>query len=187
MQDSSFRLKMPDPAALNAAQKAVYDEVAGGPRGRVRGPTQVWLHSPELAGQAHKVGEYLRWGAGFEPRVRELVILVTARHFDADYIWFNHRTVAAEAGLAEDVIAAIEHRRTPDFAADDEAAVYAFASEILTNHRVSDPTLRRIVEHFGERGAVDLGALIGYYHLGAISLELVRPPLADGRSRCLPD
>ncbi|MGX1098135.1 carboxymuconolactone decarboxylase family protein [Amorphus sp. MBR-141] len=186
MNDPEFRLRLPDAAALDAAQQAVYDDIAGGPRGRVRGPTLVWLHSPALAERAQKVGEYLRWGTDLDARLRELAILVTARHFDSDYIWFNHRTVAADAGLAEDVIRAIEHRERPDFAVDDEAEVFAFATEILTSHRVSDATLRRIVERFGERGAVDLGALIGYYHMGAISLELARPLLADGRRTCLP-
>lgn len=186
MSDAEFRLTLPDVDCLDEAQRAVHDAIAGGPRGRVRGPTQVWLHSPELADRARKVGEYLRWEAGLDPRLRELVILVTARHFDCDYIWFNHRTVAADAGLAEDVIAAIEHRRTPDLTDEDEAAVFAFATELLTTNRVSDAALRAVVERFGERGAVDLGALIGYYHLGAISLELARPLLADGRKRCLP-
>jgi 4-carboxymuconolactone decarboxylase len=181
------RMTLPEPDRLSDAQKAVYEEIVAGPRGGVRGPSLIWLHSPEFAARAHKVGEFLRWGTVFEPRLSELAILVVARHLNADYVWFNHRDLAADAGLSAAVIEAIEFRRLPPFAADDEAAVYAFSTEILTTHAVGDAAYERIVGLFGERGAVELGALIGYYHLGAIALATARMPLLDGSMKCLPD
>lgn len=184
---SHRRIPLPTPESLDAEQRAVHDAIASGPRGRVRGPTQIWLHSPELADRAQRLGETLRWGTVFEERLSKLAILVTARHVTAHYVWRNHAPAALEAGLSAAVIDAIRDRRTPLFEREDEAAVYAFATSILERHRVDDDTLGRVTDLFGARGAVELGALIGYYHMGAIALELARPPLVGGGDSDLPE
>ncbi len=82
----SPRLTLPDLDRLSDAQQEVARQVVAGPRGEVRGPVRVWLHSPELAGRAQKLGEFLRWGTVLDPRISELVILVTARHYACHYI-----------------------------------------------------------------------------------------------------
>jgi 4-carboxymuconolactone decarboxylase len=184
---SSRRIPLPTPETLDAEQRAVHDAIAAGPRGRVRGPTQIWLYSPELADRAQRLGETLRWGTVFEERLSKLAILVTARHVTAHYVWRNHSPTAVDCGLSAAVVDAIRHRRTPDFERADEAAVYAFATQILERHRVDDNTLGRVTALFGARGAVELGALIGYYHMGAIALELARPPLVGGGVSDLPE
>lgn len=183
---SSRRIPLPDLAHLTAAQQQVAKEVAAGPRGEVRGPVRVWLHSPELAGRAQKLGEFLRWGTVVEPRISELVILVTARHYTCHYIWFNHVGLALKGGLSQDTVDRIKNRQEPSFDKVDEAAAYAFAREVLQHNAVSDATLALARDLFGERGAVELGAIIGHYHSGAIALGLADIDLPDGSKTCLP-
>jgi len=180
------RLSQPDLAALTPEQQRVADDVAAGPRGEVRGPVRMWLHSPELAARAQKLGEFLRWGTALAPRISELVILVTARHYDCDYIWFNHRPLALRHGIAVETVESIANRRQPVLPAPDEAAAYAFATEILQRHAVGDATLARARECFGERGVIEMGTIIGHYHSGAIALSLADISLPDGTERCLP-
>ena len=60
---TSARVPLPDLAHLTDEQKKVADEVTG-PRGEVRGPVWVWLHSAELAGRAQKLGESPTLGHG---------------------------------------------------------------------------------------------------------------------------
>ncbi|MGQ9364966.1 carboxymuconolactone decarboxylase family protein [Azospirillum sp. ST 5-10] len=184
---SGPRIPLPEPGSLDAEQRAVHDAIAAGPRGRVRGPTQIWLHSPRLADRAQRLGEFLRWETVFEPRLAELAILATARHCTAHYVWFNHRGPALAAGLAAETVEAIAQRRRPAFAREDEAAVHAFVTETLEHHRIADATLARVTALFGPRGAVELGALVGYYVMGIIALETARPPLPDGSHACLPE
>ncbi len=93
----------------------------------MRGPVRAWLHSPELAGHAQKLGEFLRWRTVLETRISELVILVTCRHYTSHFMWFNHAPHALKAGLDPNIVEAIKHRRAPRFASDDEAAAYNFA------------------------------------------------------------
>jgi len=180
------RVPLPDLARLNEAQQKIAAEVAAGPRGEVRGPVRVWLHSPELANRAQKLGEFLRWGTVLESRISELVILVTARHYTCHYIWFNHVGLALKGGLAAETVERIKHRQEPSFDKADEAAAYAFAIEVLRDNAVSDATLMQVRDLFGDRGAVELGAIIAHYHSGAIVLGLADIDLPDGTKACLP-
>jgi len=180
------RVPLPDLAHLSEAQQKIANEVAAGPRGEVRGPVRVWLHSPELANRAQKLGEFLRWGTVLEPRISELVILVTARHYNCHYIWFNHVNLAVKGGLAGEAVERIKHRQEPSFDKADEAAAYAFTVELLRDNAVSDATLLRVRELFGDRGAVEMGTIVAHYHSGAIVLGLADIVLPDGSKTCLP-
>ncbi len=181
------RIPYPDLNTLSDGQQAVADEITTGPRGQIRGPMLLWLHSPELAARGQRVGEFLRWDTVFDGRLSELAILVTARHCNCHYVWRNHIDLAVDNGLAEDLVEDIEHRRTPVFEKDDERIVYEFASELLSNHNVSDKTVAAAEGLFDNRGVVELTALIGYYQMGMYTLAAARVPLVDGTWTCLPD
>ena len=58
--------------------------------------------------------------------------------------------------------------------------VYNFCDELIKSHQVSDPVFHAAVEKMGERGVVDMTALVGYYHLVSMILNIDRYPLADG-------
>ncbi len=180
------RITLLQQADLDAEQARVYGEVTSGPRGVVRGPVLLWLHSPELASRAQKLGEFLRFGTVFDERLSELAILVTARHTNCHYVWFNHVGRALEAGLPADVTEAIRRRRPPHFEREDEAAVYAFVGEAV-NFKVGDTTLDRIKQLFGERGAIELGSIVGHYLHGAVTLAIAELSLPDGSKTCLPE
>ena len=62
------RIPAPDPDALDADQRAVYDAIANGPRKGVRGPLAVWLHRPLLADRAQALGRYCRYDSSLPPR-----------------------------------------------------------------------------------------------------------------------
>ena len=62
----------------------------------------------------------------------------------------------------------------------DETAIYNFATELLNTHQVSDPIFKTIKDKFGERGAVDLISVMGYYQLVSMLLNVDRYPLPAG-------
>ena len=72
-----------------------------------------------------------------------------------------------------------EHRR-PDGLQADESALYDFLAELQQHHSVSDTTYGRAIEHFGERGVVDLCALCGYYTTLAMVMNAAQTALPDG-------
>lgn len=183
---TSSRIPLPDLARLSAEQQSVADEVAAGPRGDVRGPVRLWLHSPELAGLAQKLGEFLRWRTVLQPRISELIILVTARHYDSHYIWFNHAPLALKHGLSPQAMEDIKYRKPPLELQEDETAAYQLASEVLGSHGATDETLARARQVLGDRGVIEAGALIAHYHSGAIALSFSDITLPDGTKECLP-
>ncbi len=175
---SRGHIPLPDLKNLDAEQQRVANEVASGPRKEVRGPVHVWLHSPELASRAQKLGEFLRWGTTLDARISELVILITARHYNCRYMWNNHVALALKAGLAQQVIDAINVGDAPRFSSPDETAAHAFTTGMLGHHTVSDETLAGARRALGDRGVVEMGAIIGHYHNGAIALAIagMTPP-----------
>lgn len=173
------RLPPVDPAKFTPEQKRVYDAIVTGPRASVRGPFLALMHLPEVADRIQHLGEYLRFKTSFPPRLSEFAILITARHYTCQYEWQAHEPHAQKGRLAQSVIDAIKERRRPEAMQSDETAVYDFTTELLRNGKVSDTAYERMVNAFGTRGAIELGALIGYYIMIAMTLlahEVSLPP-----------
>jgi 4-carboxymuconolactone decarboxylase len=180
------RIPLPGPDTMTPEQRRVYDAVVKGPRGVVVGPLRAAIHRPELAEKWQEFGALLRYRTSLPPRLSELAILVTARHWGSQLEWHAHVPPAREAGLAEDVIEAIRHKKRPGFANDDERAVYDYASELHARHTVRQPTYDRALGCLGTVGIVELTALIGYYTMVAMTLIAHEIPLPDGAAPSLP-
>jgi 4-carboxymuconolactone decarboxylase len=166
--------------AYTPAQRALAEEFRKKRGHDVDGPFLPLIRSPEIFKAADHLGRYLRFECPIPSRLKELAILITARRWTQQYEWFTHRQVAMHAGLAPAIADAIAEGRYPDSMADDEAAVYAFCTELHANGQVSDPTYASIKELFGEQGAIDLSAICGHYSLLAMMLNMARTPLPDG-------
>ena len=165
---------------MSEAQKRVYDAIAGGPRGGVRGPFGALLRSPELTDRVQKLGEYLRFNSSLPPRLNEFAILVNARFWDSKYEWFAHRPLAIKGGLSEAITADLAQNRRPAGMQADEELVYDFCMALHQNHFVDDALFRRGVALIGERGVVDLVGVSGYYTLVSMVLNVAEIPLPAG-------
>jgi len=174
------RFKLLAESEMSEAQRKVYGEIASGPRGGVRGPFNALLRSPELADRAQKLGEWARYKSSLPDRLKEFAILVTARYWSAQYEWHAHHVHALKAGLDPRLAAELALGKRPAGMKDDEAAVHDFCRELHEKKTVSDSAYATVVKHFGERGAVDLIGVIGYYTLVSMILNVERHPLPDG-------
>jgi len=172
---------------MTDAQRKVYREIAGGPRGSVRGPFNALLRSPDLANHVQRVGEYVRFHSSLPARLNELAILVTARYWTAQYEWYAHQQLAVKAGLDPAIAADIAQGRRPSRMSGEETVVYEFAKELHEKKRVSDATHAAVLERFGERGVVDLIGACGYYTLVSMILNVDRYPLPEGVAAPLAD
>jgi 4-carboxymuconolactone decarboxylase len=177
---SQPRFKPLDENEMSGAQRKVYKEIASGPRAGVRGPFNALLRSPELADRAQKLGEYVRFNTSLPERLKELAILITARHWSAQYEWHAHHIHAVKAGLAPSLAADLALGKRPAGMKDDEAAVYDFCKELHENKAVSDSSYHAVVDKFGERGVVDLIGISGYYTMVSMVLNVDRYPLPGG-------
>ncbi|WP_223830236.1 hypothetical protein [Nocardiopsis quinghaiensis] len=83
---------------MNERQKEVAERIAGR-RGAVRGPFRMWLHSAELCDRVESLGAFVRFESCLPLRLRELSLLLAARHLDAQYSWNAHIDKAVEVGI----------------------------------------------------------------------------------------
>ncbi|MBL8701985.1 MAG: carboxymuconolactone decarboxylase family protein [Alphaproteobacteria bacterium] len=187
MRGPMSRLPDLDPAQLDPEQRRVYDAIVAGPRGAVVGPLRAWLTSPGLADHAQALGAYCRFATSLPPRLSELALLVVGAHWRADFEWHVHHPIGVAAGLDPEALDAIRRGRAPRLGDPDEAAVYAFARELLTEHRVAPATYREATARLGEKGVVDLVGILGYYGLVCMTLVAFEIPLPDGAAKPFPD
>jgi 4-carboxymuconolactone decarboxylase len=172
---------------LTLEQKTMVNDLLSGTRGSLGGPFNVTLRSPEMGNLAQKLGEYLRFRTAVPARLNEMAILLTAKWWSAQYEWSAHRPLAIAAGLSAAVADDIQAGRRPAAMKPDEAIVYDFHSELREHRRVSDATYKAAVGLLGERGVVDLVALMGYYDLVSMVLDVDRYPLAPGTPLPFPE
>jgi 4-carboxymuconolactone decarboxylase len=167
---------------LTPDQRVVYERVVSGPRTAIVGPLRAALHSPELAERWQQLGALLRYGTSLPPRIKELVILATARRWNTPLEWHVHETAARAAGLTEQAIEAIRQAQPPVLDDADEATAYEFVRELQDTGRVSSSVYDSAHRRFGTVGVVELTALIGYYTMVAMTLnahEIRMPDDAD--------
>lgn len=174
------RIEIADVAAMGEEQRRVYDETLAGPRGHIPPPLHAWLASPELARRAQHLGAFVRYQTTLPPRLSELAILVTARHWTSHFEWYAHKKEGLKAGMDPAVIDAIAAERPPPFAGDDERLVYEFAHAVHERHRVPDELYRASVAALGERTVVELVGILGYYTLVAMTLNTFELGLPAG-------
>jgi 4-carboxymuconolactone decarboxylase len=167
-------------ATLSAAQRAAYDRIVAGPRGRVEGPLRIWVTHPELADKAQALGAFCRYGTSLPQRLSELAIIVMGADWKAGFEWYAHAPLAIQGGIEPAAVEAIRTGGTPHFEKADEAAVYTFARELVTTRRVSPAAYANATSHLGQTGVIELVTILGYYALVSMTLNVFEIPLPPG-------
>ena len=144
----------------------------------VRVPFSLVLNSPEVASRVAHLGTYIRFESSLPKLVTELATLTVAREHDCRHEWAMHTGFAREAGVSEAALEAVGRGQGLDV---EEALTVRFARELLRQKAVSAETFAAVQERFGDQGAIDLTATVGYYSLMACllnALEVIPPPEA---------
>jgi 4-carboxymuconolactone decarboxylase len=172
---------------LTAEQKTMVNDLLAGKRTSLDGPFNALLRSPEMGNLSQKLGEYLRFRTSVPRRLNEMAILLTARWWSAQFEWSAHKPLGLDAGLSASVIDDIQAGRRPARMQPDETVVYDFCTELREHRRVSDSTFKAAVNTLGERGVIDLVALMGYYDSVSMVLDVDRYPLPEGAQPSFPE
>ena len=187
--DSLSRLPLRRREDMDEDGKRLYDAVVS-PQSRtlvgLRGPSGIWLHSPQLGERVRAVNQYLRYETALERRLTELAILVTARELDNQFEWTAHEPAALAEGLSREIIDVVKHRRPSAELGPTEAIIVDFGREVFRDKTVSARTFARAVETFGHEGVVNLAALMGNYAMTAVILGAVDQRVPPDREPLLP-
>jgi 4-carboxymuconolactone decarboxylase len=156
---------------LSPEQKKVWDEVVAGPRKKMHGPFFAWLHSPELLSRGQNLGLYARFLSSLPPRLSELCILIMSAHWKVAGEWFDHSPIALDLGVDADALEALRKGEPAKFKRTDEITMYEFAQELLHKRDVSVATYKRTKDVLGERGVLDVVAVLGYYSFISMTMK----------------
>jgi 4-carboxymuconolactone decarboxylase len=168
-------------AELNPDQKAYVDkEIAEGRTPGPNGPANINLRSPQMAELERPLTEYLRFKAPMQRKLKEIAVMLTARFWGGQYVWYSHRQQALDAGLDPAIITAMSKGERPVNMSADEATVYDFATELLQTRQVSDANFKAMVDRFGERQLVEMIALMGHFHSLTMLFAVDKYPVPPG-------
>ena len=175
------RLPLLNDEQLTPPQRVLMDAIRSGPRGKSmnpRGPFAAFIHAPAFGDLAQQLGAHCRYHTALEPRLSEFAILCTARLWRAQYEWYAHAPMAAEAGVAPKTIAELRAGRAPKSAKKDERAVYDFIQELYKTRRVGDRNYKRVRAFLDDGAMVELIGILGYYVMISMTLNVFRmlPP-----------
>jgi 4-carboxymuconolactone decarboxylase len=165
---------------MTPEQKTMVEHLLSGQRRGLGGPFNVLLRSPEMGDAAQQFGALGRFNRELPRQVSEMVIIMTARQWGAQFEWTAHKNAALQAGLNPAIAEAIATGKRPNGMAQDLEAAYNFMDELFTTHQVTDATFQAAKDKFSEKGIVDIMATSGWYSIVSMALNVDRYPLANG-------
>lgn len=148
---------------LTPEQRTFADKEIAEGRKPDNGPFNIYLRSPQVAELSRPLSDYLRFKAPAARKYKEIAIMLTSRYWGGQYVWYSHRQQALDAGLTPAFISAMAAGERPAGMTPDEATMFDFCTQLLSTRQVSDANFKAAKALIGERGIVEIVALMGQY------------------------
>jgi AhpD family alkylhydroperoxidase len=130
-----------------------------------------FANHPALAKAFLRFNIHLLYSSTLPPRIRELAILRVAHRRDCAYEWTHHVTLAKDAGLSDDEIAAVRQGQAASNFDAFEHAVLIGVDELDEKSRLSDETWATLGERLDDRQRMDYVFTVGCYTLLAMAFN----------------
>jgi 4-carboxymuconolactone decarboxylase len=180
---SGFRLPLLKRDDLDEAGKRAYDRAStpGKTIVGLRGPAGIHLYSTGTVDAHNMLNSFLRYQAGFDPKVREVAILSVAREMDSRFEWAAHEPEALQVGVPAEVIDVIKHRKSTLGLDETYAAIIELGRQVLGDHKVTSAAFARVKALFEPAKLVQLVMLMGLYTSTAILLAAFDMQVPEGK------
>lgn len=169
---------------LTNEQRDEYDDLARTrpprPDGKIGGPFDAWLLSPELSHRLRGLAGMLWERTTLDRGLVELAICITGRFWEANVEWAAHAPRAIEYGIASEVLDAVFEERRPEFAPEEQLLLYDVCIALHRDRALPESLHLRAVSVFGEQGLVEIISVIGFYTLVSMTLNAFEIPVAPG-------
>ena len=143
--------------------------------GGVEGPFVPLVYIPGILDRLQALGEHCRFRTSLPPQLRELAIIITARHVAAPLEFHVHAMEAHEFGMAQSIIDAVANQQRPLEMSKDVELVYDFCMAYHTEGRVPDALFDAFSQHFSATMAIELMTTCGYYGTLGLSMNVSHP------------
>ena len=162
-KDSLARLPYIQRQSLDEAGQKIFDVLPGrNPNGTLGGPLAFAAYNPGVAKALFDLHN-AAVGGTLNAHVRELAILVACRETNYDLEWIAHEPSAVRAGIDSKVIDVVRRNAALTGVPEQDAVVIRFGRQMLTEKKVDSATFAKVVELFGQRGAMDIVAVMNTY------------------------
>jgi 4-carboxymuconolactone decarboxylase len=180
--DSRARLPYLQRKSLDEPSQKIFDVLPGRrPDGSLSGPLAFAAYNPAVAKALFDLHNAAVAGT-LNPHVRELAILVACRETNYNLEWNAHSPSAEKAGVDPKVIDVV--RRNGALAGLDEqdATVIRFGRQLFTDKKVDSATFAKAVQLFGQRGTMDMVAVMNTYAVSGFYAIAVDEQPAEGKA-----
>jgi len=188
------RLDVLTPAELSPEQRALYDEIVGGPRaagpglltadgsGGLIGPFNAMLYAPGVGHALQALGAAVRYRTALPDRIREIAVLAVAAAWRSDFELYAHEALARAAGVTDAEIEALRAGGEVPLRDEVERAALGVVRALLLKRDLDEAGYRAARDTLGEAALVELSTLVGYYSTIALQMRIFRVT-APGASR----
>ncbi|MFT3964578.1 MAG: hypothetical protein QM690_01690 [Sphingobium sp.] len=132
--------------------------------------------NPEMALVLSQASRFLALDLGWCKRtdLRELAIHVVNRHYGSAYSIRSRAGIGKAFGLTDEHRAALPGWRSSALFDEEQKLVIGYAEAVLSGE-VPDALFERVKAAFGEKGAVEFTAVVGFWAFWAMFLNATRP------------
>jgi len=179
--ESRARLPYLQRKNLDEASQKIFDVLPGRSEdGVLGGPLAFAAYNPAVAKALFDLHNAAVAGT-LNPHVRELAIMVACRETNYNLEWNGHEQTALRSGVDAKVIDVVRNRGPLTGVPEADAAVIRFGRQLFTDKKVDSATFAKVVELYGQRGAMDLVAVMNTYAVSGFYGIAVDEHAAAGR------
>lgn len=160
---SLARLPYVERKNLDEAGQKIFDVLPGrSPQGVLGGPLAFAAYNPAVAKALFDLHNAAVAGS-LKPNVRELAILVACRETNYALEWNGHEPSAVRAGVDAKVIDVVRKNGALTGLPELDATVIRFGRQMFTDKKVDSATFAKAVELLGQKGVMDMVAVMQTY------------------------
>ena len=142
-------------------------------RHRMPPPSSYLTYAGQAGALLSDLVDHLRYHTSLTGAETELAICISARVSNADFIWHGHVRLGLQAGTREEALHAVDTHGPLNKLTADEALIIRFGRELLEEPRVNDDTFDAVRTRWGEKGLMELTAVMSIYMMNASILRVM--------------
>ena len=179
--DSRARLPYVQRKDMDEASQKIFDVLPGRrPDGSLSGPLAFAAYNPAVAKALFDLHNAAVAGS-LNAHVRELAILVACRETNYNLEWNGHEQTAVRSGVDAKVIDVVRRNGALTGIDEQDATVIRFGRQMFTDRKVDSATFAKAVQLFGQRGVMDIVAVMNTYAASGFYAIAVDEQPAAGR------
>jgi len=136
---------------------------SGKPSDPITGPLAFASYNVPVANALLDLHDGAIGKGSLNPHVRELAILVACRETNYNLEFNGHEPAAVKAGVDAKVIDVVRNGGSLTGLDEADAAVIRFGRELIGDRKMSSATFAKAVQLYGQKGAMDLVAVMSTY------------------------